>query len=153
MKKRNVTLGVLSVLLVLVIALFAVCLYFTITSFSLPGVYWFQSMSYEVGGKTETVKAGDEMEIDENTTVKIKKDFMKLTINKDNTWELVEDLGLSDEESELVTSSGTWKKDGDKYYLYEDESELMGMEINVSTWKVSFEMDLMFVQVTTVLAK
>lgn len=109
------------------LAAVVLCVCFAACSTSITGTWKFHKASGTVQGIEVNYEAGKEM-----NGVKITEDFVVLTINEDNTFEMK--MAMMGEES----ATGTWEEKDGKYYLTV-EGESVEMTLNGTT--LSFEQE------------
>lgn len=109
------------------LAAVVLCVCFAACSTSITGTWKFHKASGTVQGIEVSYEAGKEM-----NGVKITEDFVVLTINEDNTFEMK--MAMMGEES----TTGTWEEKDGKYYLTV-EGESVEMTLNGTT--LSFEQE------------
>lgn len=110
------------------LAIVALCVCFAACSTSITGTWKFSKASGNAGGVEINYNVGDEI----TPGVKITEDFVVLTINEDNTFEMK--MAMMGDES----FTGEWKEEGGKYYLTV-EGESVEMTLSGST--LSFEQE------------
>lgn len=103
------------------------CVCFAACSTGITGTWKFHKASGTVQGIEVNYEAGKEM-----NGVKITEDFVVLTINEDNTFEIK--MAMMGEES----ATGTWEEKDGKYYLTVDGES---MEVTLNGTTLSFEQE------------
>ena len=110
------------------LAIVALCICMAACSTGITGTWKFHKASGSAYGIEINYEVGKEIA----PGMKINEDFMVLTINEDNTYELKSEL-MGDS-----TQKGTWEQKDGKYYLnVEGES----VEMSVSGSTLTFEQD------------
>lgn len=109
------------------LAAVVLCVCFAACSTSITGTWKFHKASGTVQGIEVNYEAGKEM-----NGVKITEDFVVLTINENNTFEMK--MAMMGEES----ATGTWEEKDGKYYLTVDGES---MEVTLNGTTLSFEQE------------
>lgn len=98
--KKTVFSGILVALATVIL-----CMCLTACSTNVAGTYKFYSMTVKGAGIQMDLKVGDKF----MDVITLTEDYMVITLNDDNTATM--------KVAGATTASGTWEKDGGKYYL------------------------------------
>lgn len=110
------------------LAIAALCICMSACSTGITGTWKFYKASGNVSGMEINYEVGTEI----TGGVKITEDFIVLTINEDNTFEMKMAM-MGDE-----TQKGTWEQKDGKYYLIVDDESV---EVTLSGKTLTFEQD------------